>query len=124
MVYCSKCNSINIRVHDLGFAKKIQDGQLAPKFENSKQQFICDSCNHSWFSDPEAEKLYFEYVGLKERTTLVAKTMKPGGTYTAQYINPQELMRRGELAKILFLKYKSYLDISPEEWYNIEFESD
>ena len=123
MIHCKNCNSINIKVLNLDFARAVNQHDQAVKFNFSKRQFHCLDCETDWNSDPEAYKAYYEYADLLPRTTLVAHVMKPGGTYTAQYIKPEELTRRKELAKILFDKYRSFLDIGAGEWYDIELDA-
>ena len=123
MIRCKNCNSINVKVSDMNFARTKRSGESSAKAGLPKKQFHCLDCKTTWGSDSEAYKLYFEYGDLRPRTTMVAQTMKPGGTYTAVYIKPEELMRRHELAKILFDKYRSCLDLGAEEWYDIELDS-
>lgn len=120
MVKCKNCKSIDVKVLDLNFARRKNEGEPTVKGNIFKKQFCCRTCGSEWYSDPEAEKLYFEYKDLKSRTTLVAQIVKRGEPYRVQYIKPDELMRRKELAIILFDKYGSYLDIDPGEWYDIE----
>lgn len=124
MIYCINCNSINVEVTSMDFARRKMEGQASAKADSiPKNRFMCMDCSSNWNSDPEAYQHYFEYANLIPRTTFVAQTMGPGGTYNAQYINPDELDRREELAKIILDKYRSYLDIGPVEWYNIELDA-
>lgn len=119
MVRCKKCNSINIKVLDLNFAKRKNEGQPSAKAEDPKKEFYCYGCGDSWFSDPEAEKLYFEYKDLVPRTQMVAQTIKRGEPYKINYIKPHELSRRIEIAKILKEKHQHDLELEAGEWFRI-----
>ncbi len=120
MVTCKNCKSTNVKVYDLNFAHRKREGEPSAKVGLSQYQFHCRTCQNMWEFDPEAKKVYFEYANLKPRTTLVAHVMKPDGTYTPQYIKPEELMRRKELARMLSSTYKSHLNLDPGEWFEIE----
>lgn len=124
MTYCINCNSINVQVKSVDFARKKMEGQASAKANTlPKNRFMCRDCGNNWDSDPEAYKLYFEYAGLLPRTTIIAQVMKPSGTYVVQHLDLGELARRKELAKILFSKYKSYLDLDVGEWHNIKLDT-
>lgn len=124
MIYCINCSSINVQVKSMDFASRKIEGQASAKANNlPKNRFMCTDCQSNWNSDPEAYKLYFEYANLLPRTTIIAQVVRPGGPYVAQYLNPDELIRRKDLAKILFSKYKSYLDLDAGEWYDIELDA-
>jgi|GEM_PF-2556350 len=116
MIRCKKCKSILVKVFNLNFAKRKLEGQAASKIGSTKKQFLCQSCSEEWFFDPNCEKLYFEYLDLKPETTLVAHNMGSDGTYEAQYIDPNKLMRRLELARELIRSYQHMLDIGPDLW--------
>lgn len=124
MIYCINCNSINVEVTSMDFARRKMEGQASAKADVfPKERYMCTDCESNWNSDSEAYQHYFEYANLIPRTTLVAQTMGPGGTYNAQYINPDELNRREELAKIILDKYRSYLNIDPVKWHDIELDA-
>lgn len=123
MIPCKNCKSINVKVSSLDFARVKREGESAAKAGLPKNQFHCWDCGDEWFSDPEAYKVYFEYCDLKPRTTLVAEMIKPGDMYRVQHVDSNELMRRKELAKILFAKYRSFLELEAGEWYDIELDA-
>ena len=120
MAYCLNCKSTNVKVADANFTELKLEGQLAAKHTESKYYFHCWNCESDWESDPEAQRDYYEYDGLRNSTTFVAHSMKPSGKIEAQYINPDELLRRHELAKKIISSYRHLLDLSPGEWFGIE----
>jgi hypothetical protein len=125
MIYCKKCNSINIAIIDKNFAHLKKEHCPAVKLNLLKIQYHCRDCESDWNFDPKASEIYSEYIDLKHKTALTAHDMKHNKTihlsYT--YINGNELMRRKELAKILFNEYKSHLNLNPENWHDIEFDA-
>jgi len=104
----------------MNFARVKPEGQPAEKHEYDIYSFFCFDCEHQWESDPQVQKDYLEYLWLRDRTSLVARDMKPNGDYgPAPFIDSSELTRRNELAKKIINSYKHTLDLSPSEWYKI-----
>lgn len=120
MIYCLSCNSLNVEVLETNFYSEKVGDDVSKELKIPNKEFYCQNCSNAWYSDPVAYKLYMEYLELIPRTTLIAQTIKSGGSYTVQHIDYEGLVRRKELAKILSEKYKSYLDVNPGEWYEIE----
>lgn len=51
---------------------------------------------------------------------MFAQDMSPGRKIEPQYINPDELMKRHELARKIVNSYRHVLDLKPGEWFDIE----
>lgn len=66
------------------------------------------------------ENLYKEYKELLPKTKFHAERLVPGKKLTPKYIKPEDLMKRHEIQKELAKKCKSYLDLKPHEWFEIE----
>lgn len=66
------------------------------------------------------ESLYEEYKKLVVSTHIEAQILKPGQSYKVNYIKPNELMRRKELAKELVENYKIFFEGRPAEWFDLE----
>ncbi len=121
MVICKNCNSMNVKVANGNFASAKPEGQPAVVHKFNKYFFHCWDCESNWESIPEAEKDYLDYVWLRDRTTLVARSMGSDGSYgPAQFIEASELMRRTELAKKIHGSYRHLLDLDPGEWHEID----
>ena len=121
MVYCLGCNSINVKISDGNFASVKPEGQPAVKQEHDKNFFYCWDCGSDWESIHGAKDEYFEYLRLRDRTSIVARDLHRGGSYEpAPLINGMELLRRGELARKIFASYRHVLDISYSEWFLIK----
>lgn len=74
--------------------------------------------NHS---SESCQKLYKEYLKLKEKTQLVIhsveeKEVKP------QILDPEDLLRKEEMRRELISNCRKYLSLTPEQW--IELEND
>lgn len=124
MITCPNCQTTNVRVNNGNFARVKCEGEPAAKYIYNKFFFYCEDCEEKWESTPEAERDYFDYVALRDRTTPIVRTIRRGESYgPAQYIDPAELSRRIELAKKLILSYKHLLDLGAGEWYEIEQDS-
>ncbi len=119
MIRCNKCSSISVKVCNLNFAKRKVEGCPSSKIVSIEKQYYCQSCGNAWFYNPKCDELYAEYLKLKPETTLVAHIVKPGGTYKAQYIDPNKLIRRNEIAKTLVDSYQHVLNVDPGEWYEL-----
>jgi len=59
---------------------------------------------------PSCEEIYKEYLIFREKTTLHAQTVGPGGSYTVQYIVPEDMERRDALKKELLANCEIYID--------------
>lgn len=103
----------------MNFARKKAEGESATKDNVLKKEFYCYNCSDLWFSDSEVEKLYFEYKDLVPKTEMVAQTIKRGEPYKVNYIKPNELHRRIEIAKILASEHQHDLDLEAGEWFRI-----
>lgn len=119
MIRCSNCKSIKVKILDLNFAKNKNEGEHSDKSDLVNNYFWCETCRNSWYDDPEAEKLYFEYIQLKNETTLAVQDTSVRGTYTPQYLDPNKLERRKNITKELVSSYQHILNIGPGEWYEI-----
>jgi hypothetical protein len=119
MVICPNCKSIKVKVLDLNFAHLKKEGEPADKNPVMDKQFYCEICHHGWCFDPESEKLYLEYIQLKNETTLVVQDMKRGGKYHPQYIDMDKLTKRKDIARRIVSSYQHVLDINPGEWYEL-----
>ena len=125
MVTCQKCQSTDVRVNNGNFASRKLEGEPSAVHEYNKNFFYCEKCENKWESTPEAERDYLDYVWLRDRTTLVARSMSEDGSYgPAQYIDSGELSRRIELGKKIISSYKHLLDLDPGEWHEIGQDSD
>jgi|SRR3989338_10430212 len=120
MVHCLNCKSTKVKVTNANFASVKLERQPSAKQTENKCFFHCWDCESDWESKPEALDDYYEYEALRGRTKLVAHDMRPGVKIEAQYINPDELMKRHELAKKIVDSYKHLLDLKPGEWFDIE----
>ncbi len=127
MIYCQNpdCNSKDVKVNSLDFAMVKREGEPSKKSgAYPKQEFHCWKCNSIWYSLDEAFETYYEYKDLVPQTTLTAQTMGPGGSYQSKYIDRDKQSRRYELAKIIYKKYSSYLDLSASDWDKIKRDSE
>ncbi|MEK7187471.1 MAG: hypothetical protein AAB691_01325 [Patescibacteria group bacterium] len=120
MITCPNCKSIDIKTLDLEFARRKKEGEAANKDEILKEQFTCQTCGDEWDSNPKSEELYREYLELKKETEMIAQDMKPGGQYKVQYIDPQKLSRRLEVARELVSSHQHTLNISPSAWHDLK----
>lgn len=66
------------------------------------------------------EKLHEEYKKLVVSTHIEAQILRPGQPYKVNYIKPEELTRRKELAKELVGKYKDFFEGKPAEWFDLQ----
>ncbi len=66
------------------------------------------------------ENLYKEYKELLSNTQLHAEFVIPGKELNPQYIKPEDLIKCHEVQKELVKKCKPFLDLNPEEWFEIE----
>ncbi len=65
------------------------------------------------------EEVYSEYKKLLVSTHIEAQILKPGQPYKVNYIKPEELMRRKELANELVNDYKDFFEDKPAEWFDL-----
>lgn len=65
------------------------------------------------------EELYSEYKRLVVSTHIEAQILKPGQPYKVNYIKPEELMRRKEIANDLVSNYKDFFQDKPAEWFDL-----
>ena len=84
--------------------------------------FYCEDCQHGWSYDPEADKLYQEYLKLKPLTTNEAKIGTKSGVYEVRYIDQALLSKKKDIARKL-INYKHTLDVSAAGWYELEMDS-
>jgi hypothetical protein len=68
------------------------------------------------------EDLYEEYKRLKIATHLEAQIGRRSQLYKIHYINPDDLMRRKDLAKELVKNYKEYFEGKPAEWFDLKLD--
>ncbi len=120
MIKCKNCQSVNVKVSDLNFAKIKPEGWPAAKYTYDKYSFLCLDCNQVWESEPESQKDYYDYMCFRDRTTLVAHKMEKNKKIIAQHINLDDMEQRARLSKKIVNSYKHLLDLPPEEWYAIE----
>ncbi|MHB1330928.1 MAG: hypothetical protein ACYCY6_03100 [Minisyncoccota bacterium] len=66
------------------------------------------------------EELLREYERLKVSTHIEAQILRPGQPYKVNYIKPEELVRRKELAIELASNYKDYFENKPAEWFELQ----
>jgi predicted house-cleaning noncanonical NTP pyrophosphatase (MazG superfamily) len=66
------------------------------------------------------EKIYEEYKRLVVSTHIEAQILKPGQPYKVNYIKPEELTLRKELAKKLVNEYKDFFEGKPAEWFDLQ----
>jgi len=104
----------------MNFAHVKREGEPSAKFLYNKYSFYCHDCMNQWESIPEAEKDYFEYVDLRNRTNIIVRDMGKDGSFgPAQQIDFGELSRRKELARKIMDSYQHMLNIDPGEWYEL-----
>jgi hypothetical protein len=120
MINCPNCKSINVKSIDLNFARIKKEGEPAAKISDFKKQFFCYDCNFSWDFNPESEKLYLEYIQLRDETALITQIIKPGDSYVPKYIDSNKLNKRKEIAKELTASHQHTLDIKSDEWYELQ----
>jgi hypothetical protein len=65
------------------------------------------------------EEIYEEYKRLVVSTHIEAQILRPDQSYKVNYIKPEELTRRKELAKELVKDYEDFFDGKPAEWFDL-----
>lgn len=124
MITCRRCQSTNVKVNNGNFARTKPEGARSAVHTHNKYFFYCEQCENKWKSTSDEERDYFEYVRLRDHTTLVVRDVGKDGSYgPAQHIDSDELSRRTELAKKIDTSYKHLLDLDPGEWHEIESDS-
>ncbi len=68
------------------------------------------------------EDLYREYREIEAITHIEAQALKRGQSYVAQYIKPDDLIKRKSLAKELVLNCELYFKNKPDEWFDLKEE--
>jgi hypothetical protein len=64
-------------------------------------------------------ELITEFTNLKDTTELVAQIVTRGGTYTPQYINNDDFIKRIEIAKDLYKNYQEFSRSNYDVWYDV-----
>ena len=104
----------------MNFARIKLEGSPATKGNDERYSFFCLDCESAWESDPQVKKDYYEYLWLKDRTTLIVRDFGENGSYgPSQDIDINEMMRMEQLAKKISTSYTHLLDINPAEWHDI-----
>lgn len=65
------------------------------------------------------ENLYKDYLKLAEKTHIRVETYVPGRPLTPQQIDPADLLKKEEI-RLKLLDCKDSLNLSPEDWFEIE----
>ena len=65
------------------------------------------------------EELYTEYKNLAVSTHIEAQIHRPGQSYKAYPLSPNELLRRKDIAKKLTENYKDFFKDKPDEWFDL-----
>lgn len=121
MVQCKNCKSIKVIVRDGNFAKRKREGEPAEKYEYNKLYFTCETCEDSWESSPEGEKLYYEYLDVKSKTHIPVLDINKTGNYPPPpHVRIEDLMRKTEISKILLAEHLHDLNLSPSDWFEIK----
>lgn len=66
------------------------------------------------------QKLFEEYKKLEASTHIEAQILKRGEPYKVNYIKPEELMRRKEVAQELVNSCKDFFKDKPAEWFDLQ----
>jgi hypothetical protein len=97
MVICSNCGSRKVTVNNGNFAARKREGQPSQKHTHNTYYFYCHDCEEQWESDPQAERDFFEYSDLEQRTRMRVRDHKPGGGHgTPPNIQPSDIPKRRE----------------------------
>lgn len=123
MIICQICKLDDVRIKDGNFALKERDGEPTPKHTYSKYFFNCENCGNQWESTPNEEKDHHEYKWLKDKTRIIGGNMGRDGSYGPANqidLNDDSLRRGKELANKIFTSYRHLLNLSIEEWNEIE----
>ncbi|MBU0767632.1 MAG: hypothetical protein KJ687_00850 [Proteobacteria bacterium] len=108
------------------YARTKSEGEPAVKLnpkQSMKREFQCSSCGHKWKIEEQCvptdlEKLMKEWRELNKKTTPIAQRIVPGKPLSIIDIDPNDLVRRHELAKILHDNI-SELDLDPIEHHEL-----
>lgn len=99
MVKCPKCNGLNTKIEE--------------------ELYYCNYCFHAWNPDPNAKKLYLEWVELDKSDRLISQIVIPGKKYIPQHINVDKMIRRSKVASELKKNHQHNIDLQPDVWYRI-----
>lgn len=69
------------------------------------------------------DDVYAEYKSVEVRTAMIAQIGRPGQTYHVHHIDPEDLLRRTELAKLLIEKFSDKIS-DPAELFEISKEAE